>query len=303
MTESYRPLAAGFWMIGSVISFSAVAIAGREVSDVHDTFEIMTWRSLVSLVILLVVIAALGRRREIRTERLGRHVLRNITHFAGQNLWFLALTMIPLAQVFALEFTSPIWVVLMAPLFLGERLTAAKIAAAGIGFTGTLIVAQPDFGTVDIGVLAAAGAAFCFAATNIFTKTLTRHESIFSILFWLTSMQLVLGFATSGYDGDMALPTAETALPLLAIGALGLSAHFCLTKALSLAPASVAMPVDFIRLPVAALAGWMLYAETVGWNVWVGGAMIIGAVWISLRAGARAAAQQAAPQASVTPRY
>jgi drug/metabolite transporter (DMT)-like permease len=219
-------------------------------------------------------------------------VLRNITHFAGQNLWFLALTLIPLAQVFALEFTSPIWVVLMAPLFLGEKLTAAKIAAAAIGFTGTLIVAQPDFGTVDIGVLAAAGAAFCFAATNIFTKTLTRHESIFSILFWLTSMQLVLGLATSGYDGDIALPTGETLLPLLAIGALGLSAHFCLTKALSLAPASVAMPVDFIRLPVAALAGWMLYAETVGWNVWVGGAMIIGAVWISLRAGSRAAAQQ-----------
>ena len=292
MTQPYRPLAAGLWMIGSVISFSAVAIAGREVSDVHDTFEIMTWRSLVSLVILVVVIAAMGRRHEIRTERLTRHVLRNITHFAGQNLWFLALTLIPLAQVFALEFTSPIWVVLMAPLFLGEKLTAAKIAAAAIGFTGTLIVAQPDFGTVDIGVLAAAGAAFCFAATNIFTKTLTRHESIFSILFWLTSMQLVLGFATSGYDGDIALPTGETLLPLLAIGALGLSAHFCLTKALSLAPASVAMPVDFIRLPVAALAGWMLYAETVGWNVWLGGAMIIGAVWISLRAGSRAAAQQ-----------
>ena len=292
MTQPYRPLAAGLWMIGSVISFSAVAIAGREVSDVHDTFEIMTWRSLVSLVILVAVIAAMGRRHEIRTERLTRHVLRNITHFAGQNLWFLALTLIPLAQVFALEFTSPIWVVLMAPLFLGEKLTAAKIAAAAIGFTGTLIVAQPDFGTVDIGVLAAAGAAFCFAATNIFTKTLTRHESIFSILFWLTSMQLVLGLATSGYDGDIALPTGETLLPLLAIGALGLSAHFCLTKALSLAPASVAMPVDFIRLPVAALAGWMLYAETVGWNVWVGGAMIIGAVWISLRAGSRAAAQQ-----------
>jgi drug/metabolite transporter (DMT)-like permease len=292
MTQPYRPLAAGLWMIGSVISFSAVAIAGREVSDVHDTFEIMTWRSLVSLVILVVVIAAMGRRHEIRTERLTRHVLRNITHFAGQNLWFLALTLIPLAQVFALEFTSPIWVVLMAPLFLGEKLTAAKIAAAAIGFTGTLIVAQPDFGTVDIGVLAAAGAAFCFAATNIFTKTLTRHESIFSILFWLTSMQLVLGFATSGYDGDIALPTGETLLTLLAIGALGLSAHFCLTKALSLAPASVAMPVDFVRLPVAALAGWMLYAETVGWNVWLGGAMIIGAVWISLRAGSRAAAQQ-----------
>ncbi|MFN3822798.1 MAG: DMT family transporter [Pseudorhodobacter sp.] len=303
MTQPYRPVAAGLWMIGSVISFSAVAVAGRAVSHVHDTFEIMTWRSLVSLVILLVVIAAMRRRHEIRTERLGRHVLRNITHFAGQNLWFLALTLIPLAQVFALEFTSPIWVVLMAPLFLGEKLTPAKIAAAAIGFTGTLIVARPDFGTLDIGVLAAAGAALCFAATTIFTKTLTRHESIFSILFWLTSMQLVLGLVCSGYDGDMMLPTRETLLPLLMIGILGLSAHYCLTKALSLAPASVAVPVDFTRLPVAALLGWVLYSETVGWNVWLGGAMIIGAVWISLRSGSRASAQQAVPQATVTPRY
>ncbi|MBL4917188.1 DMT family transporter [Szabonella alba] len=303
MTQPYRPLAAGLWMIGSVISFSAVAVAGRAVSHVHDTFEIMTWRSLVSLVILLAMMAATGRFREIRKARLGRHVVRNITHFTGQNLWFLALTLIPLAQVFALEFTSPIWVVLMAPLFLGERLTAAKIAAAAIGFSGTLIVARPDFGTLDIGVLAAAGAAFCFAATNVMTKTLTRHESIYSILFWLTSMQLVLGLLSSGYDGAMTLPTAETALPLVVIGMLGLSAHFCLTMALSLAPASVAIPVDFIRLPLAALLGWLLYAETVGWNVWLGGAMIIGAVWISLRAGSRASAQQAAPQATVTPRY
>lgn len=284
MTQEYRPIAAAFWMIGSVLSFSIMAVAGRSISDTHDTFEIMAARSILSLAILLVILLPTGRLREVGTDRIGQHALRNLIHFSGQNLWFQALFLIPLAQVFALEFTSPIWVVLLAPIFLGETLTRVKILAAGLGFAGTLIVAQPDFNQIDIGVLAGAAAAFCFAATNIATKSLTRHESVISILFWLTLMQSVLGMVSAGYDGDITLPTARTFPVILLIAITGLTAHYSLTKALSLAPASVAVPVDFIRLPIAALLGWWLYHEVVSVNVWLGGAMIIAAVWINLRA-------------------
>ncbi|MFV0491565.1 MAG: DMT family transporter [Pseudorhodobacter sp.] len=284
MTQEYRPIAASLWMIGSVLSFSAMAVAGRMISDIHDTFEIMAARSILSFVILLLFILPTGRIREISTDRIGQHLLRNIIHFSGQNLWFYALFLIPLAQVFALEFTSPIWVVLLAPIFLGETLTRVKIIAATLGFAGTLIVARPDFGQIDIGVLAGAGAAFCFAATNIATKSLTRHESVISILFWLTLMQSVMGMITAGYDGQFTMPTAMTLPILLLIAVAGLTAHFTLTKALTLAPASVAVPVDFIRLPIAALLGWMLYDEVVSANVWLGGIMIIIAVWINLKA-------------------
>ena len=292
----HRPLAAALWMTGSIASFTAMAVAGRSVAGVHDTFEIMTWRSVIGLALVLGVAAALGRTGEIRTDRIPSHIARNLFHFAGQNLWFWALTVIPLAQVFALEFTSPLWVILLAALFLGERLNRAKLAAAGLGLAGIWVVAQPDFGALDWGVVAAAASAVCFAATAIMTKALTRGETIVSILFWLTLIQLILGLATAGWDGELRLPTAAT-LPWLAlIGVCGLIAHFCLTTALSLAPASTVVPVDFARLPVIAAVGWFVYGETVGLNVWAGAALIFGAIVLNLRASARPAVRAATQQ-------
>lgn len=105
------------------MSFTAMAVAGRAIAGQHDTFEIMLWRSVVGFLLVLAVAGAAGRLGEIQTARLGQHGLRNIVHFSGQNLWFWSLTQIPLAQLFALEFTSPIWVLLLSPLVLGERLT------------------------------------------------------------------------------------------------------------------------------------------------------------------------------------
>ena len=287
----HRPMAAALWMLGSIAAFISMAVAGRAVSGVHDTFEIMTWRSLVGLALVVTISGVRGRLDEIRTDRLPSHVLRNIVHFTGQNLWFHALTLIPLAQVFALEFTTPIWVILLAALFLGERITRAKMVAATCGLMGIWLVARPDFAALDPGVVAAALSAVCFATTAILTKALTRGESIVSILFWLTLMQLCLGLIAAGWDGTMHLPTAMT-LPWLAlIGVCGICAHFCLTTALSLAPASFVVPVDFARLPVIALVGWYLYDESVGLGVWLGAGLILGGILYNLQATARAGVQ------------
>lgn len=292
MTERNAPLRAAVWMIGSIAAFSAMAVAGRAVSGLHDTFEIMTWRSLIGFVIVLGAAVATRRLHEVKTTRLHRHVLRNVTHFTGQNLWFWALTMIPLGQVFALEFTSPIWLILLAPIFLGEALTRPKLIAAGFGFAGTIFVARPDFSTLDPGVIAAALAAICFATTNIATKALTRHESIVSIMFWLTGMQLVMGLVMAGYDGNIALPTAQTLPWLVLIGLCGLTAHFCLTTALSLAPASVVVPIDFLRLPVAFTLGWFLYGERLSPALIIGAVLILVGIslnlWTSRSAAMRA---------------
>ncbi|MDP4033415.1 MAG: DMT family transporter, partial [Pseudorhodobacter sp.] len=196
--------------------------------------------------------------------------------------------MIPLAQVFALEFTSPIWVILLSPLFLGERITPARALAAVLGFAGILIVARPDFAALNPGVLAAAAAAICFAATVILTKALTRGESIVSILFWLTLMQLCFGAISAGADGAMQWPTVATLPWLVLIGLAGLAGHFCLTTALSLASAAVVVPMDFARLPVIAVVGMLLYSEPLDLLVILGGAVIFAANWINLRAENRA---------------
>ncbi|QFT63239.1 Riboflavin transporter [Roseivivax sp. THAF30] len=275
-------LRATLWMTGAIASFISMAIAGREVSFELDTFEIMLFRSLIGIGIVLALSSLTGRRREIRAQRMGLHLIRNISHFTGQNLWFYAITVIPLAQVFALEFTSPIWVMLLSPLVLGEKLTKTRGIAALAGFLGVLIVTRPSPETFDWGLVAAAGAAAGFAGSAVFTRRLTRTESIVSILFWLTVMQAALGVLCAGFDGDIALPSAESWPWVALIAMAGLVAHYCLTTALSLAPATVVMPIDFTRLPLIALVGWLLYSEVLDPFVLAGAAVIFAANYYNI---------------------
>jgi drug/metabolite transporter (DMT)-like permease len=282
MTPSKR---AALWMLGSVGAFSAMAVAGKQVSGVHDSFEIMTVRSAVGIPLVLALALATKQMGAIRTERLGGHLLRNLMHFTGQNLWFWALSLIPLAQLFALEFTSPIWVILLSPLLLGEKLTPLRLLAAGLGFLGILIVTRPDVYNMNAGVLAAALAAVFFAATNIATKRLTRGQSIINIMFWLTTMQFGFGLIMTFYDGQVTWPTATTLPWLILIGICGVVAHYSLTSALSLAPASYVVPIDFLRLPLIAIVGALVYAEPIDPWVLGGGAVIFFGIWINIRAG------------------
>ncbi|WP_121065341.1 DMT family transporter [Chachezhania antarctica] len=265
---------AGIWMIGAIVSFSLMAVSGRIAAEVHDTFEIMLYRSIVGIVIVSAVLTVTGHWRQVTTNRFGEQILRNGAHFTAQNLWLAAITMIPLAQVFALEFTSPMWVVFMAPFLLGEKLTVVRLASAVLGFIGVLMVARPDVSGIDTGIIFGAAAAVFFALTFIFTKRLTNTETVACILFWLTGMQAVFGLLASGIDGDIALPTLQS-LPWLAlIGLCGLSAHFCVTNALKIAPASTVVPFDFVRLPVIAVIGMLLYGEAL--DLWVlAGAVVI----------------------------
>ena len=281
-TQPHNPLRAALWMTGAITSFSAMAVAVRELKGAHDTFEIMAVRSAVGLLIVLAAAWATGRLKEIRGDRLGGHVLRNAIHFTGQNLWILAVTLIPLAQVFALEFTTPIWVLLLSPFFLDERITRLRVLAAAMGFAGILVVARPDVGGVNLGMAAAAASAVCFALTSITTKVLTRRESIVSIMFWLTVLQLLLGSVMAFWDGEVRWPTAASLPWLVLIGITGVVAHFCLTSALRLAPASFVMPIDFARLPLIAVVGAVLYGEAVDAAVLVGAAIIFAGNYLNV---------------------
>ncbi|MBO9405897.1 DMT family transporter [Shimia sp. R9_1] len=275
-------LKAAIWMSGAILSFTSMAIAGRAVSLELDTFEIMMYRSFIGIVLVVGVATMAGTLREVTSRNLGLHLIRNISHFAGQNLWFFAITAIPLAQVFALEFTSPIWAILLSPLLLGERLRPIGLLAALIGFIGILIVARPTPQSVDIGQIAAATAAIGFALSAIFTRKLTRTETITCILFYLTVMQAGLGLLFAGFDGDIALPSWESLPWIILISCAGLVAHFCLTTALSLAPAAAVMPIDFIRLPLIAVVGMTLYGEPLDIWVLVGATIIFAGNYLNI---------------------
>ena len=273
---------AALWMIGAILSFTSMAIAGRAVAFELDTFEIMMYRSFVGVIIVITVAGLAGTLGQITRDKLGTHLMRNISHFAGQNLWFYSITVIPLAQVFALEFTSPIWVLVLSPLVLGERLTPMRALAALLGFVGILIVARPGLGTFDFGLVTAALAAIGFAGSIILTKKLTRTATITCILFYLTTMQAVFGILCAGADLDIALPSAASVPWLVLIGCAGLLAHYCLTTALSIAPATVVVPIDFVRLPAIAVIGMMFYNEPLDIFVLIGAVLIFGGNYLNI---------------------
>jgi len=280
-------LLAAFYMSGAIVSFTSMAIAGRAVRQEFDTFEIMMYRSILGIIIVIAVAGYAGTLNQITRNRLSLQFLRNLFHFTGQNLWFYALPIIPLGQLFALEFTSPLWVILLAPFFLGERLTPVRAFAAALGFIGVMLVARPDTGGLSIGILAAALAAIAFAGTTICTKVLTGTERITSILFYLTLMQAIFGIVCAGFDGDIKLPTADATPWLFLIGCAGLLAHFCMTKALSVAPAVVVIPFDFARLPVIVIIGVLFYNEPLEYVALLGALIILTANYLNIRAEGR----------------
>ncbi len=280
--QSTNLITAALWMTGAIASFSSMAVAGRELSLYHDTFEIMMYRSFVGVIIVAVVLTATRKWHQVTTDRFGLHALRNTLHFTGQNLWFYAVGVAPLAQVFALEFTQPIWVILLSPLLLKERLTALRATSALIAFAGVLLVTRPGTATLNPGTLAAVGSAIFFAFTTITTKQLTRHASIGCIIFWLTVIQAVLGTAAAGIDQQIALPTLQTAPYLLLVGLAGLLAHFCITNALAIAPATVVVPFDFARLPTIAIAGMLLYNEPLDHWTMLGAVVIFSGIFLNV---------------------
>ena len=275
---------AGVWMMGAMISFTVMAIGGRALAGQLDTFEIMFYRSLLGIIIVLGVAHYAGSLGQISSQRLSLHMIRNVCHFIGQNLWFYAVALIPLSQLFAFEFTTPLWVAVLAPLVLGEKWTVTRVSTGLIGFVGILIVARPDLSELNSATIAAALCALGFAGAALSTKRLSSTESVTCILFWLVILQALFGLICAGYDGAIRLPDAGNWYWVVLVGLCGLSAHFCITNALSIAPATVVTPMEFLRLPLISLVAYWLYDEPLLLSVFAGAVVILVANVINVSA-------------------
>ena len=293
MTTKSEPVKATVWMIGAMLSFSLMAVSGRELGSSLNTFEIMLYRSIIGFLIVLAIGYFAKTLVEINGGRLGLHFFRNLAHFSGQNLWFLAVASIPFSQLFALEFSTPVWVALLAPFFLGEVLTRQRVLAIMLGFTGVLIVARPDINQLDFAVVAAVACAVCFAGSMMATKKLTSDQSITCILFWLTLMQLAMGLVATVFMGTITFPEGINIIWIVVVGIGGLTAHFCITNALTLAPAIVVIPLDFMRLPLISVIGFLIYDEAFELPILVGAVVIFIAILLNLRAEKQRQAKQA----------
>ena len=276
-----------FWMLGAMISFTLMAASGRELFSSLDTFEIMLYRSLVGILLVLAFGKYFKTLNQIRVENLSLHFIRNISHFGGQNFWFYAIALIPFSQLFAFEFSTPLFIVFLAPIFLGELLTKEKLIAAATGFLGIMLVARPDLNTISWALIAAFLLPICFAATAIATKLLTRKFSLTCILFWLVIMQTLFSLICVGYDFDIKIPTKSDLPFLLVVSITGLTAHLCMTKAFSLAPVSVVMPIDFVRLPLISMVGFLFYNEVLTWYIVLGSVLVFIGNYINIKAEER----------------
>ncbi|MFT4793805.1 MAG: drug/metabolite transporter (DMT)-like permease [Paracoccaceae bacterium] len=286
-----RPLRAAAWMSGAMLCFSSMAVAGREVARLGiSPPELMMWRSFIGVAIIVAILGARGSLSTVRVRRTPMHLIRNAAHFTGQNLWFFAVATIPLAQLFAFEFTSPIWVAILAPLVLRERFTRTRVLSATLGFIGILIVARPGTAPLGLEHAAAALCAIAFAFNVMTTKMLSRTESTASILLMMTVTQSVFGIVATYFYSGITLPDLSS-VPLIVVVALaGLTAHFCLTSALGCAPATVVAPMEFLRLPLIAVVGVMVYGEPLEIAVFAGGAVVLAANLLNIRAERRARA-------------
>jgi len=280
-------LAVVLWMSGALVSFSATAVAVHWLAPSFSVFEMLAIRNAGGVAILLALALAKPQLRPaLRPRRMLMHLARNAVHFAGTYGWTLGVTLLPLATVFAFEFTAPIWVALLAVPLLRERPTFGRAIAVFLGFVGVLVILRPGLASIHPASLIVLGAAFAFALTAILTKTLTRTESTFSILFWMNATQLVANLLGS----DRALWSridGAHAVPLATLCVVGLVSHFCLTNAYRAGDATMVVPLDFLRIPLIAVVGWQLYGEALDPLVFVGSALIIAGILFNLRTEAR----------------
>lgn len=269
------------WAIGVLLFISLLAIAARETSRDIPTSHLMFWRSLGAFLVLMVIafVRGLGRG-DLMPRRPLPHLWRATSHFAAQYCWFVALTMIPLAQVFALEFTYPLLMVLLAPLMLGERLTPLRLASVVIGFAGVIVVLRPTGLALGLGTLAALLCAVGYAFSSMAMKDLTRTETAFSILLSMAIIQAAL--ALGPMLATFKWPAPVTWAWIAAAACFGLLAQYCMARAYALADAVVVAPLDFFRLPLIAVVGLAVYSEPLDPWVLGGGAVIVVANLVNL---------------------
>jgi drug/metabolite transporter (DMT)-like permease len=273
---------AALWMAGWLSQMLVVAIAGREATRELNVFQIMEMRSSLGLVMLFPLVYMSGGLTAMRTSRPLAHVTRNLVHYGAQLGWFYALTLIPLGQVISIEFTMPIWTAILAASFLGERMTVWKISAIVLGVVGVVVIVRPATGEINPGQLIALAAAVGFGTSVAMMKSLTRTEATVAIVFWMLVIQSVAGFFPSLYLWHW--PSLHVWGWVVVIAFCGTFSHFCMARAMLHADATVVLPMDFLRVPLTALAGWLIYSERLDMFTVLGAALILTGNLLNLKA-------------------
>ena len=281
MTSDASTVRAALWMAGWLALMLILPVAARESARELDMIQIMEIRSVIGFVMLYPLIHRAGGIAAMKTSRPWLHIARNSVHYLAQYGWLIAITLIPLAQVVSIEFTMPIWTAILAVTLLGERMTVWKNIAVVLGLVGVVVIVRPGIGEVSVGQLVALAAAVGFGISITMIKALTRTDNVLTILFWMVVIQSAIGLMPA--LAVWRWPSLPVWAWLVVIAFCGTFSHYCMTRALRYADATVVVPMDFLRVPLSALVGWLVYSETIDLLTALGAALILAGNMLNLK--------------------
>jgi len=260
------------WVVLAGVNFVGFVVLIKYVGSELPPVQAAFIRYLFGFVVLLPLFIRNGTHI-FDTKHIHLHGLRGFIQALAVMLWFYAVTKLPIAEVTALGFVSPIFVVFGAVFFLRERMNKARIAAVVLGLVGVFVILRPGFSVINSGSVAMLLAAPLFAASKVLTKYLVKHDSGATIVVYLSVFAAL----------TMAIPaisvwTQPSGLNLLLLAGTALfatMAHLCMARGLALIDVTVSQPVDFLQLVWSTLIGIMLFSETPVVWIWIGGGIVV----------------------------
>ena len=265
----------------SIVLFSIMNIFIRKAAENLPVFEVVFFRNLLAFIVMLPILKSTGLVA-IKMNNTKLFFMRGFFGAIGMLAGFTSLTLIPLAQATAISFSKPIFITIGATIFLGEIIKARRIAAIIIGIIGMLIIVQPGVNSFSFGIMLAIIAALAGSLNALIVKKQTLTDTPQAIVTWMVIILIPITFIPAIPVWEW--PSFETWLYLWGIAIVGTLAHFSWTKSYSMADITSLEPIEFIKLPIMALLGWMIFSEIPGTWTWVGGLIIfMSTIYISHR--------------------
>jgi drug/metabolite transporter (DMT)-like permease len=275
----------GLWMVAAAASFTVMTTLIREAAKGVHPFEIAFFRALVNLLLMLPYAFRTGSAG-LKTRNHKPYALRGVCGLAFLMTYFTGAALIPVAESQALTFTSPLWGVLLAVIFLGERLSAARVLAVVAGFAGVLIILRPGVVQVSLGAVLVLAGALSAAASNTIVKFTTRTDHPDAVVFYQMVYVTPLIFVPALWVWSW--PTLDQLLLMFGVGFFATLNQRFLSRAYAAADATAVLPFEFARLPFAAIIGFIVFRELPDIWAWIGGAVIFSASLYMVRRESRA---------------
>ena len=280
------PIRGALWITLANMFFTAMAGIIRHVSaDIHP-FEIAFFRALFGLILMAPWFLRLGVA-SVRSRRVGMHVCRALFMLGAAMAWFTAISLMPIAEVTALTFTTPLFASLGAALFLAEKVGLRRAVAIGVGFAGAMIILRPGVEALTMPAMAALASAVFGAVGMLIVKSLSRTESPATIVIYVGLLLTPLSLVPALFVWTT--PSLEALAWLAALGLVANLGHMPFARAMASADATAILPFDFLKLFFSATMGYLLFAEVPDVWTWIGATVIFGAVLYTARRESKAA--------------